>query len=878
MPNHSKKTNSRSSSYRLIAATLTMSGVSSLLPYLAIAQVVPPTPAGVQILNRASGTYRDPNNPNDEINATSNTVTVTVAEVAGITNVPAGIIDVNGGSVSVNDVINFDFLVTNTGNAPTNIVFPAIGNITTQGLNAGTLQYQLDLNNDGDFLDAGEGLQTGTFTTTTPIPAGSSVRVRVVGTVTATNAGDTVSVQLGNTGLNNNSAGTQNQPDSGAEPPAAGGEGSNANEVRTVNFGPDLPVNGEREASAIQSTTVATAVRNIALATVLKTRAAYDAGVANTVVDDRLTYRLNLRVAGTSPAPAQFTPANLEGTTVNVDGSSATPRILISDVIPAGTRIDETFNAAANLPAGWQAVYQYTGTAAATTPVGSAPPAVAWSTTAPTAGTAPNVVRVGYIFTGTLAPGFSTELVANAFQFRVVTSGLPATGGVINNIAQVFGETVGDPTNRVVYDESGDQNPNNFEGATPPAPEGTLYTPATDTGVPDPAVQNTDPNNNNTGTGPGGEVNIFPIVQAGGILNGTNNVPGAIGRSNTNQDDFTNRSTPLIAAESVPGQTTAFNPPPIIFNNTFQNPPSNTTNLDTVRLLPLPPNNPSVPGVSQQPDADIPIGTRVTITFGTQIAVYDYTAVGVYTFNAGASSGLPVGSTSVLVNGLAPNVLNNYTVTLDLPSGNQNTLLSVDRFLANGADRAGFNVPIVAFVDNDNNGAFVAANDPIYNITIDRGYTGYVRLRKQSQVLQGTSPRPVTPATNGVLDETAKTAEPGNIIRYVIEYVNFSTPLTAAGAGSVVLDAATLVITENGATAPNNWAGVSLHFNNPAVVGGFAQNTFASQGTVTFNGAAIPDPATGAAITTYVNNVGTIQPATNPATFQGSFRFHRQLQ
>ncbi|MFN5765326.1 MAG: hypothetical protein ACK470_13210, partial [Pseudanabaena sp.] len=112
--------------------------------------------------------------------------------------------------------------------------------------------------------------------------------------------------------------------------------------------------------------------------------------------------------------------------------------------------------------------------------------------------------------------------------------------------------------------------------------------------------------------------------------------------------------------------------------------------------------------------------------------------------------------------------------------------------------------------------------------------------------------------------------------RYVVEYVNFSTPL--AGAGSVVLDAANLVITENGATAPNNWAGVSLHFNNPAVVGGFAQNTFASQGTVTYDGAAIPDPATGTAITTYVNNVGTIQPATNPAIFQGVFRFHRQLQ
>ncbi|MFN9208007.1 MAG: hypothetical protein ACK6C8_13705, partial [Pseudanabaena sp.] len=451
-----------------------------------------------------------------------------------------------------------------------------------------------------------------------------------------------------------------------------------------------------------------------------------------------------------------------------------------------------------------------------------------------------------------------------------------ATGGVINNIAQVFGETVGDPTNRVVYDESGDQNPNNFEGAVPPAPEGTLFTPTTDNGVPNPATQSTDPNNNNTGTGPGGEVNIFPIVPAGGILNGPNNVPGAIGRTDNN-DDFTNRSTGLTAPESVPGQVVAYDPPPIIFNNTFQNPPSNTTNLDTVRLLPLPPNNPSVPGVSQQPAADIPDGTRVTITFGTQIAVYDYTATG-YVLNTGLSSGLtpnPFGPPSILVNALAPNVLNNYTVSLDLPSAPQNTLLSVDRFLANGADRAGFNVPIVAFVDNDNNGGFLAANDPIFNITIDRGYTGYVRLRKQSQVLQGTNPRPVI-APNGTLDELDKTAEPGNIVRYVVEYVNFSTPL--AGAGSVVLDAANLVITENGATAPNNWAGVSLHFNNPAVVGGFAQNTFATQGTVTYDGAAIPDPATGTAITTYVNNVGTIQPATNPAIFQGVFRFHRQLQ
>jgi len=896
MPKHSQKGSHRSSFYRLIAASLGVAGVSSLLlPYLAIAQTIPPTPANTLIQNRASGTYEDPNNPDVRITTTSNTVDVTVAEVAGITNTPAGIIDSNGGSISTNDVLNFDFLVTNTGNAPSHIFFPAAADIVTNGLNVGTLQYQLDLNNDGDFDDANETLRntafdTATITPTTPIASGASVRVRVVGTVTATGAGDAVNVRYGDTGANDNSAGTQNQPDTGTEPPAAAGGDTptGANEVRTVNFddgavaGTDEPVNDVREASAFQGGTVATAVRNIALSTVLKTRVAYDPVTPATVTDDLLTYRLDLRVASTSPNPSLYTPTALEGTTVSlsVDGAPATnvQGILISDAVPENTVIDTSFNITTGLPTGWRAVYSETATA--TNPLAAT--WITWNPAAPP--TAANVRRVGFIFVGTLPQavtpvvtlptGFTTELVADAFRIRVVTSGLPGTGGVINNIAQVFGETVGDPTNRVVYDESGDQNPNNFEGAVPPAVEGTLFTPATDTGVANPGVQDTDGANNNSGSGPGGEVNIFPIVPPGSILNGPNNVPGAIGPSTTNQDDFTNKSAALPDENTAaPGNT--YNPAPIVFNNTFQNPPSNTTRLDTVRLLPLPPDNASIPTTiagSTQPAADIPDGTRVTLTFGTQVAAYDY-AGGVYTFVPAASSGLPPGSQSILLDNVQPGVLNNYTVSLDLPA---NTALSADRFVANGAARAGFNVPIVAFVDNDNNGAFVAANDPIFNITIDRGYTGYVRLRKQSQVLQGTNPRPVI-APNDVLSETAKTAEPGNVIRYVIDYVNFSLPLTAASTGSVILDAANLVITENGALAPNNWGAVSVHFSNATVEGGFAQTTFATQGAITYDGAAIPDPTTGATVGIYVNNVGTIAPAADPSTFQGQFRFHRRV-
>jgi hypothetical protein len=93
----------------------------------------------------------------------------------------------------------------------------------------------------------------------------------------------------------------------------------------------------------------------------------------------------------------------------------------------------------------------------------------------------------------------------------------------------------------------------------------------------------------------------------------------------------------------------------------------------------------------------------------------------------------------------------------------------------------------------------------------------------------------------------------------------------------VILDAANLLITENGALAPNNWGAVSVHFSNVTNVGGFAQTTFADRGTITYDGAAIPDPLTGAAVGIYVNNVGTIAPAANPAIFQGTFRFHRRV-
>ncbi|NJK34665.1 MAG: hypothetical protein HC919_06750 [Oscillatoriales cyanobacterium SM2_2_1] len=789
---------------RLLAGTLSVTGLAQLYPHQAFAQAI--TPAGTNILNRATGTYEDPNNPGVTINTTSNTVTVTVAKVAGLTNIPAGIIDLNGGSVSTNDILNFDFLVTNTGNDATNIAFPAIADLVATGFTI--TGYQLDLNNDGDFADPGEAVQTGAFTTTTPIAANASVRVRVVGTVTATLAGAPVNVRLGDTGPNDNSAATQNQPDDGL----AGDVLNAANEIRTVAAGAPpaavagAPVNGEREASAFQQTNVALAVNNQALATILKTRTAFAPNVLTSLTDDVLTYGLTLRVENTPPAGSTgITPAPLAPTVgVNIDGA---PRdvILISDAIPVGTQL----NALPTAPTGWRVVYSTdaVGGALAATPLATT---VNWTTTPP-AFPSTTTTRVGFILDpdgnlATASPAIPAGETIPGFSFSVVTAGLPVGGGVINNIAQVFGRT--DGTAREVYDESGDQRPSNFNDDGTP---NVLDNPATpqredaNNGFADPAIQGTDNANNNTGTGPGGEVNSFPIVPPGAILNGPRNQPGAVGPTN-NQDDFVNQST-VVPPGLNPGDT--FDPAAIAFLNTAQNPPSNPGNLDTVRLLPLAPSNASIPAASQQPDGDIPIGTRVTITLGAQVAVYDYTAAGVYTFNAGLSSGLPTGSSTILVNGLTPGTSLDYSVTVDLPAG---TPLSSDRFIANGQARAGFNIPIVAFVDNDNNGAFSATNDPIFNIKIDRVYTGYVRLRKTSQIIRGGA---IAPGADGTLDETPKVGRPGDIIRYVVEYVNFSTP--NVGSGNVVLNATNLVIVEDGNAAPNNWVTFTQHFNNPAL-------------------------------------------------------------
>ena len=220
----------------------------------------------------------------------------------------------------------------------------------------------------------------------------------------------------------------------------------------------------------------------------------------------------------------------------------------------------------------------------------------------------------------------------SAFQFRVITSGIPATGGNVYNLAQGFGTTdsdgdgVADDPDEIVYDESGDDNPNNFSdtGTEPNDPNGAPdpsggFDPDEDDGVADPDADGVDDDNDNSGEDEnpdigGGEDNVVPIEPGeppadADILNGPDDEPDAINR--TDDDDFQNLAIPF-----TDGDPTAVTFTNTILNNTTNAP--NAPQLNNVVLLPLAPEvadsvNPEEEDFGE--NGDIPNDTRITITY-----------------------------------------------------------------------------------------------------------------------------------------------------------------------------------------------------------------------------------------------------------------------
>lgn len=837
--------NKGNASRRLVLAALMTTGMlQPLLPAFALGT------APGDISNTATATYK--NDAGNDFTSTSNTVKVTVAEVAALRVEPAGIKDVDGGAVQAGDTLRFDFKVTNDGNAPTNIAIPSLANITTDRFNATTLQYAV-VNPDGSF---------GTFAS---IPGGTipnvladqSYIVRVTGTVPTTglSAGADIRVTLGDTLPNDNSLATQNQPDAGPSGDVQ------VKDVRTENVGAETPINGEREASATQFIDFATQIKPLALATLRKEVANVTPGAPATT-DDRITYALNLTVENTSPNGA-FSPEKLAATDIKLENNAA-KKVLVSDVIPAGTVFDPTV-APAKPGNDWTVVYSTSDPATTVPVVAAGGTAANWTATQPVDVTL--IRRIGYIHDGPLP---ASGVPINGFKFTVVTANLPALGASVYNLAQVFGQTYDDPANpvnpttEIVYDESGDSNPNNFnDDGTPPDSTGSNFNPATDTGVPNPAQNGVDPGSN-TGTGPNGEltrVNIGAVATASeDILNGPLNQPGATGPTDAN-DDFTNVSTPVPA-----GTQNAFNPTPVTINQTVQNPPTNTVPLANVTIEPISPNQ--AEGADSNgtlgkfgANTDIPVGTQVTVIYGAQSAVYTYN---------GNIFVIASGSKPVNVGELVPGAKVDYQVLIDLP---------LDANLTKPLSH--IPIPILAFSDDDPinspgyNGTLNVLNGTTLapelnnNVTNDNVYLGYMQLVKEARILDATGAETQTWATT-----LGAKARPGDVIEYRIKYKNISTPMQ--GSGNVVLNANEFKILEDGGaaavgdiTSANNWATTTNHQPTTQFDRGTVEYF---SGTGSINSLGTTDPAANAQVGTYRNDVGNVAPGA-----LGEFLFRRQV-
>lgn len=386
MRNYTRMINSKSSFSRLIAASLTIGGISLLSPMVASAQFVPLTPAGTEINNTATGTYVDPNNPGTTLNTTSNTVTVTVAEVAGITMVTTGVpVDSTPADpIKAGDTVTYTFTLTNVGNDPSRFRIPNLATITGPGALSGNLQYSVD---GGATFTAI--IPPATEVITPSVAVGGTVLVRVgVLVQPGAVAGNTITVQLGNT---TGSSGSQNVALI-----------NNGGDVYTVdNTDPSgiageitgVPSNGAREASATQTSIIGTVTKNLALATLLKTRGAYT-NIADQALlaGDTVVYDLSLRVENTDVTGQGITPQPLAGFAgINVTGPGTTAGdnyILISDVIPTGTVLAATPTATAS---GWVPVYSTNDTSTPNT-------IVSWTTTTPGSQAARDLIkRVGFI-------------------------------------------------------------------------------------------------------------------------------------------------------------------------------------------------------------------------------------------------------------------------------------------------------------------------------------------------------------------------------------------------------------------------------------------------------------------------------------------------
>jgi fimbrial isopeptide formation D2 family protein/uncharacterized repeat protein (TIGR01451 family) len=241
------------------------------------------TSIGATITNQATGSFIDPTDGLKSIE--SNIVSVTVAEVAGITISDPTVIEPTAttigataapfqGIAGINqgDILYFDFVITNAGNDPTQFFIPGQPfQVNNHGAfdraQFGAVQIVEVKDGSGVIVPLPGGVSkidlplAGANTGAVgildipggAIPAGGSVKVRIPIKVTGS-SGNAVKVSLGDTGTNDNGINTVNQPytasaTTGADVHTQDNNDNTSIDTPIIGEANGAPITGEKEAS-----------------------------------------------------------------------------------------------------------------------------------------------------------------------------------------------------------------------------------------------------------------------------------------------------------------------------------------------------------------------------------------------------------------------------------------------------------------------------------------------------------------------------------------------------------------------------------------------------------------------------------------------------
>jgi hypothetical protein len=375
--------------------------VAALIVLAFFGRAAAQTPGGTVISNQASATYSDGTNSYSTV---SNTVTVTVSNVSGITITP------DAGSYPTTVVAGqtgllYDFTVSNTGNFTDQVRFLASG-ASVRVVGPGTITRAV-IDDDNNGFDAGDAdiFTNGADVLSANIAQNGSIRVLVEVSVNAgATAGQTVEVLLGDASTGGPSFDNQ-------------AANSSANEVRTDSA---TSVNGLREGRGDISATVA----NDALLQLTLTAPAGPVALGSDI-----TYGWQVCNNGARDA---------SGVTLN-----ASTQVYIIAPIPARTVLTsgQTFPA---------------GTLYTTSALSTAPLSATWSSSAPVP--LSNTTRLAFPVGATLGAGGACSASIN--MVVTVNTGIDASVP-IDEIGDVFGRNT---VNATITDQSGDATPNNGDG------------------------------------------------------------------------------------------------------------------------------------------------------------------------------------------------------------------------------------------------------------------------------------------------------------------------------------------------------------------------------------------------------------------------------